>query len=88
MNWETWQKLSRAEREKLRDMSDVNAQLRPYIGRKVKVEPKREFRLSTFRVGITTGWKPILLAVRGNASGSSDTIGADEQFTRITVVQP
>lgn len=78
-----WDCLSPAERERLRDTSDMNPQLRPFIGRKVRVEPKRPHGASTFRVGCTTGWRPALLAMRAGARGSSDLIGAGETFTRI-----
>ena len=82
-----WDSLSRAERHRLMDRSHLHPLLSTYIGQKVRVFPKREDGASTFRVGITTGWRPVLLAVRGNSRGSSDVIRADEVFTRIDVVR-
>ena len=86
MTWEKWTKLSRREQYGLRDTSDLHPQFVGLEGKKVKVSPKREYGLSTFRVGITTGWKPAHLAVRGNAMGSSDIIRKDEVFTSIRIV--
>jgi hypothetical protein len=85
MTQEEWDKLSKSQREAQRDNSDLNPALIKYIGKKVRVEPKREFGISTFRVGITTGWRPVLLAVRGNSRESSDIISVTETFTKITV---
>lgn len=79
-----WDALTASQREKMRDNSELHPLLSTYIGQKVKVLPKREFGASTFRVGITTGWRPVLLAMRGNAHGSSDTINATEVFTSIS----
>lgn len=81
-----WDSLSPAERLKQRDASKLNKQLSPYLGKRVRVEPKREYGRNTFRVGITTGWQPVMLAVRAGSSGSSDIIGADETFTRIQIL--
>ncbi len=84
MTQSKWDALPKAQRDKLRDMSEVHPLLSTYIGQRVRVLPKREHGASTFRVGITTGWRPCLLAMRGNASGSSDLIRADEVFTCIS----
>jgi len=81
-----WDALSPAQREKMVDRSELHPLLSTYIGRKVRVQPKRKFGASTFRVGKSTGWRPVLLAVRANASASSDVIGADEVFTLIQPV--
>jgi hypothetical protein len=85
-----WNTLSRAEREAARDMSDVNVQLWPYHERTVRVEPPLEGLgerpMRTFRVGLTTGWKPVLLAMRKGAVGSSNIIHADSRFTHIQEV--
>ena len=88
MNLETmtqakWDALTPAQRNKAKDRSDLHPLLSTYIGRKVRVHPKREYGVSTFRVGVTTGWRPVLLAMRSNARGSSDIIDAGEVFTRI-----
>ena len=79
-----WDAMTKTQRDKMRDMSEVHPLLSTYIGQKVKVSPKRQFGASTFRVGITTGWRPVLLAVRSNAHDSSDIIRADEVFTCIS----
>ena len=83
MTQDKWDAMTPAQRDKARDRSDLHPLLSTYIGRKIRVHPRREHGASTFRVGITTGWRPALLAVRGNAHGSSDIIGAGEVFTRI-----
>jgi hypothetical protein len=87
MTQEKWDRLSRAERERMRDRSGLHPLLSTYIGEKVRVFPKRAFGKSTFRVGITTGWRPALLAMREGAEASGDLIGPDEVFTRIDVVR-
>jgi len=81
-----WDRLTAAERDRLRDTSELHPQLRPYLGRKVRVTPEREYGPSTFTVGQTTGWRPATLAVRGNTSGSSDLIRKDEVFETVTPV--
>lgn len=86
MDQVTWSSMSVAQKDKARDMSDINPQLASYVGKKVRVTPKRKWGYSTFVVGRTTGWKPVLLACRSNASGSSDTISVDERFTSIKVL--
>jgi hypothetical protein len=78
-----WDALTPAQRKAMRDTSDLHPLLSTYVGQRIKVTPKRPHGASTFRVGITTGWRPVLLAMRGNANGSSDTIRADEVFTCI-----
>ena len=79
-----WDAMPKAQRDKLRDTSDLHPLLSTYIGQRIKVTPKREHGASTFTVGITAGWRPTLLAIRGNSRGSSDLIGADEVFTCIS----
>jgi hypothetical protein len=69
MTQEKWDSLSPAEREKVRDLSDLNPQLTPYVGWRVEVvtdygETRR------FIVGCSTGWKPIYLEIlRRNSHG-------------------
>lgn len=84
-----WDTLSRQERDAIRDMSACNVQLLPYVGKRVRVEPKRQYGLTTFRVGMTTGWRPTLLAMRNDPRqrGSSDLIYVAEKFTRIIEVR-
>lgn len=84
MTQDKWDAMPKAQRDKMRDTSDLHPLLSTYIRQKVKVLPKREYGASTFTVGITTGWRPVLLAMRGNARGSSDIIRADEVFTSIS----
>jgi hypothetical protein len=79
-----WDAMTKAQRDKLRDTSELHPLLSTYIGQRVKVSPKRERGASTFRVGITTGWRPVLLAMRGNSRESSDIIRADEVFSCIS----
>ena len=87
--WADWSALSVKERDALRDKSDLHPQLIGLEGKRVRVEPKREYGLTTFRVGISTGWKPIHLAMRNDARqrGSSDVVRKDETFTRVTVLR-
>lgn len=87
MTWEKWLKLSRQEKDNLRDTSDLHPQLVGLEGKKVRVTPKRKYGASTFRISLTTGWKPSHLAVRGNALSSSDLIHKDEVFTSIRVLE-
>jgi hypothetical protein len=82
-----WDSLTKAERERLVDKSDLHPLLSTYIGQKVRVRPARPYGASTFTVGKSSGWRPVLLAMRGNARGSSDLIRADEVFTSIDVVR-
>lgn len=86
MTQERWSGLTYADRAKIRDLSDCNPQLLPYKGKKVRVTPKRLYGRSTFRVGMTMGWRPCLLAMRAGSYGSSDTIGVSERFATITVL--
>lgn len=81
-----WDSLTHVQRLALRDSSDMHPKLIGLEGHKVRVAPKREYGASTFRVGITTGWRPAHLAMRGNARGSSDLIGRDEAFTIVRVL--
>lgn len=86
MTQERWERMTPAERNDIRDTSELNPQMIGKEGRKVRVTPKREYGASTFRVGRSTGWRPIHLAMRGNVSGSSDIIGKDERFGSVTVI--
>jgi len=81
-----WDSLSRAEKLAIRDNSALHPKLIGLEGCKVRVAPKREYGLSTFRVGITTGWRPVHIAMRSNEHGSSDLIGKDEAITRVDVL--
>jgi hypothetical protein len=80
MTWDQWSKMTRAEREAAMDRSALHPALIGLEGRKVRVS-HREYGLKTFRVGRSTGWRPVHLAMRGNARGSSDVIDATEIFT-------
>lgn len=82
-----WDSLSPAQRDELRDTSDLHPMLIAYEGKKVTVKPKRAYGLSTFRVGRSTGWKPIHLALKERESGSCDIIGANEHFDSVTVAK-
>lgn len=81
-----WDSMTNAERDALRDTSELNPQLIGLEGRKVRVTPKQMLRQSTFRVGHSTGWRPVHLAMRGNARGSSDIIGKNERFDSVTII--
>lgn len=81
-----WDAMSAAERDAIRDTSGLHPKLRGLEGRKVRVSPSRVFGASTFRVGISTGWRPCHLAMRANARGSSDTISPSETFHAVEVL--
>jgi hypothetical protein len=88
MTTERWESLTPAERDELRDNSALHPKLAPYVGWRVRVEPKPEFRPATFIVGRTTGWRPSLLALRAYTQhGSSDLIRADERIDRVTLIE-
>lgn len=82
----TWDAMAPAERDAARDRSKLHPQLIGLEGKRVRVTPKREFGPSTFRVGISTGWRPCHLAMRGNAHGSSDVLSEREKFDRVEVL--
>lgn len=84
--WDLWVKMNERERDAVRDTSALHPTLIPYEGKRVRVTPKRKFGANTFRVGRTTGWQPVHLAMRGNAHGSSDTINRDERIDRVTLL--
>jgi len=86
MTQDKWNALTPAQRKAVQDRSGLHPQLAGLEGHKVRVEPKREYGRSTFRVGITTGWRPCHLAMRAGAMGSSDTINPAETFTTVRVL--
>lgn len=87
MTWERWCAFAPAHRATMRDKSDLHPQLLGLEGVRVRVKPSRAFGRSTFRVGITTGWRPVHLAMRTGANGSSDIISAAELFETVTRVK-
>lgn len=83
-----WDRLTMAEKEAQRDTSALHPMLAPYLGKRVKVTPKRgEGKRSTFRVGMTTGWRPVIIAIKEGAYGSSDIVTADEQIDTVIEVK-
>jgi hypothetical protein len=81
-----WDSLTPAQRQQLRDNRNLCPQLIGLEGRKVRVTPKRAYGPSTFRVGCSTGWRPIHLAMRAGAHGSSDVLTARDHFESVTVL--
>lgn len=82
-----WESLSARERDAIRDTSGLHACLIGYEGKRVRVEPTREFGASTFSVARSTGWRPCHLAMRSKTGeGSSDVINPREPFGRVTVL--
>lgn len=81
-----WDAMTRAERDAARDTSRLHPKLTGLEGRKVRVHPRRPFGRSTFRVGVTTGWRPVHLAMRAGSRGSSDLIGCAERFDSVVVL--
>ena len=81
-----WDALTPAQRDKLCDTSKLHAKLKGLEGRKVKVWPKRQSGASTFRVGVSAGWRPCSLAMRAGARGSSDVVSANEIFEHVVVI--
>jgi hypothetical protein len=86
MTHEAWKLLSSHEREVMRDNTRLNPKLIGLEGKRVRVTPKRTDGYSTFRVGKTTGWRPVHLAMRSNAYGSSDIVSHTEHFESVTVL--
>lgn len=76
-----WDALTPKQRAGMVDKSELNPALIGLEGKRVRVSPKRAYGPSTFIVGKSTGWRPIHLAMRAGASGSSDVIGAHETFS-------
>lgn len=67
MTHERWSAMTAAEKDAARDLSQLNAQLTPYIGWRVEVvtdygETRR------FIVGKSTGWQPIYLELHNRRS--------------------
>lgn len=79
-----WDRLSPAQRAEMRDNRNLHPALIGQEGKKIRCQ--RNGNTRTFRVGISTGWRPIHLAMRGNARGSSDVIGSDETITGIKMI--
>ena len=88
MTQDKWDRLTERRRAELRDCSELHPELVGLEGKVVHVTPDRgEGCLSTFRVGRSTGWRPVHLAMPKGAIGSSDVISAAERFTTIRVVR-
>jgi hypothetical protein len=87
MTQQRWDAMTPAQRDQLRDTSALNPQMVGLEGKRVRVTPKQMLRPSTFRVGISTGWRPVHLAMRNSRQlGSSDIIGKDERFETVTAL--
>lgn len=84
--WAEWCALTPQERKRRTDTSGLHQKLIGLEGKHVRVYPKRKFGRSTFRVGKSTGWKPVHLAVSRGAVGSSDVIAPEEHFERVDVL--
>ena len=83
-----WNALSASEKSAQVDKSKLHPKLIGLEGYRVRVTPKRgDGCKSTFRVGKTTGWQPVHLAVRANAYGSSDIIHHTEYFETVTILK-
>ena len=71
MDANTWERMSKAERELARDLTDLSPQLVPWKGWRVEVvtdygETRR------FIVGQSTGWRPCSLEIsRRNSTGGA-----------------
>lgn len=84
MNWETWQKLSAAEKAQQVDKSGLTQQLCGYEGARVEVvtsygETRR------FWVGKSTGWKPCHLEVA--TVRSMGGISAERDYKSVRVIR-
>lgn len=84
-----WDALTRQERDAMRDTSELHPKLLAYVGKRVRVTPKREYGLTSFIVGTSTGWRPCMLAMRNDprSHGSSDVIRPNEQIDTVTVLK-
>ncbi len=85
MTWDRWQLLGELQREKLRDLSGLHPALLPYKG--ARVECERYGERVRFWVGMSTGWKPCLLAVHNTRSSGGDAIRANENLGEIRVIR-
>lgn len=79
-----WDSLTPAQRANMVDKSALHPALIGLEGMRVRVTPARHDGLSVFRVGKSTGWRPIHLAMRKGANGASDTISPAEIFHTVT----
>lgn len=75
-----WDKLSREERERLRDLSSLTKQLRGLEGHRVEVVDKHGQR-RRFIVGMSTGWRPCHLEIKTRRS--IDGMCADDEYARV-----
>lgn len=101
MTQQIWDALDRAQRDAVRDESDLHPKLKGLEGWRVAVTYHADIEASvaradalggrhgrmiypkTFIVGRSTGWKPIHLAMRSGARGSSRVIGADYKIVAV-----
>ena len=67
MDSETWDSLTRLEKENMTDYSDLSPQLKELVGFRVEVETL-DGETRRFIVGKSTGWKPIHLEVKTRRS--------------------
>lgn len=80
MTQQKWDQLSTADRERLRDLSDLSPQLLGLEGWRVEVETTYGER-RRFIVGRSTGWRPIHLEVsRRSARGGG---GAEREYASV-----
>lgn len=76
-----WDALSAIDRDKIRDISELHPKLIGLESRTIIC--MRNGKIRKFRVGRTTGWRPVHLAMSRNAHGSSDVIDVAEIITGI-----
>ncbi len=84
MDAKTWELLSQAQKEELRDLSDLNPQLTPFFRQRVEVvtdygETRR------FLVGRSTGWKPCCLEVKTIRSFGG--VAAEKHYKSVKLIR-
>ena len=84
MTQQKWDALSYAEREKLRDTSDLSSQLKGLEGLRVEVLTTYG-EVRRFKVGKSTGWRPVHLELAN--SRSSGGPAAEKEYKSVRVIR-
>jgi hypothetical protein len=84
MTWDTWKNLPRVQKDKLRDNSQLTAQLVGLEGWRVEVVTTYDEK-RRFIVGKSTGWRPIHLEVKTARSLGGDP--AEKSYKTIRQIE-
>ena len=85
MTQEKWNAMSRLERDKIRDCSELTKQLVGLEGCRVEVVGLHATKPRRFNVGKSTGWKPCHLEL-ANAASSGGSMAARE-YASVRVIR-